>query len=392
MAWRPACVRAMDADTQDRSKREEPFRPRVFRHPAKQGFLQLQEWHFEVCGDKTQGLLLAFFEGWHRTKLGRAKAPADHPQRIWQWHSKADMESGILGLASKNTIGKALEGLAKKGFIETQVRADPRSRGQNVTHVLLLVDVVQAKIDELYPPTEDANGRQVNSDPPPVNSDPPPVKSDPPPVGTTQPPVKTGRSSTSPTLPFSPSPPPSAAAEPVGPPTGAPAAAAPAPASAAAAALLGQDPEAFEAERLLVALGVKPADAADIIDGRGLAAHIALLTPLFKNRKRRRNDNPGGWWRDALRVPDAWGPDPAGVRIDEHLARRMFSEEERKGKDIVEIMDDDEIAETHSILIEHYRQEHKEEAVRLLLAVRRARDEPVFWKAVWRQRKLLGYE
>ena len=116
------------------------MRTTCIAHPAHEPIAIIRNWQIQACrGNHCAAALLSFFEYWHNIKLNQQtqavkanKVAEAHgvtglqDVTLVQFHSEAELETGLLGLYKRKTIGLALKFLVAEGYLSLHSNPNPR--------------------------------------------------------------------------------------------------------------------------------------------------------------------------------------------------------------------------------------------------------------------------
>lgn len=103
-------------------------------HPKNAPLLVIHQWQHDLFqGDTAAAALASYFEYWHSIKLGAADDAGRKGAKedLIQYHSEADLEAGILGIAKRKKIRSSMDLLIGSGLVEIIPNQNPllRTRG-----------------------------------------------------------------------------------------------------------------------------------------------------------------------------------------------------------------------------------------------------------------------
>ena len=139
------------------------MRSSCIAHPPDERLIIIRRWQIVACdGNACAAALLSYFEYWHNRKLDAAQQAAaanavaelhgdvgTQQTTLWQWHTEADLERGIM-IYKRRTIREALALLAAKGFITIGRNPNPRYRFDRTRHFRFHPEAVNAWLRDHY--------------------------------------------------------------------------------------------------------------------------------------------------------------------------------------------------------------------------------------------------
>jgi hypothetical protein len=139
------------------------YRTSCVRHPERDPFVTIRSWQVRACeGNHCAAALLSLFEHWHNIKMddqGQAihanQVAEQHGEiggqnvTLLQWHNEAGLESQLLGLYKRDTIRKAVNMLAEKGFITLHKNPNPRFHFDQTRYILFCPEICSQVIESL---------------------------------------------------------------------------------------------------------------------------------------------------------------------------------------------------------------------------------------------------
>lgn len=131
------------------------------RHPAAHPLIIVRRWQVDMLGGVAEAALASFFEYWHNIKLSSAPQSAkknavaerhgDEPSQdtsLYQHHTEQELVDGIIEIAKKRTIPKALKNLVEAGLISIHKNPNPKYSFDQTNHFLFHPEVAQKMINE----------------------------------------------------------------------------------------------------------------------------------------------------------------------------------------------------------------------------------------------------
>lgn len=137
------------------------------RHPESERLILVREWQVVFCeGNHCAAMLMSYFEYWHNIRLEqseRSKRQNDiaeqHQEKrnqdesFYQFHTREDLEAGLLGVYGKSSIDKAIEYLKSKGVISLHSNPNPRYKFDRTQHFRFHPEILNAYLWEGFMPT-----------------------------------------------------------------------------------------------------------------------------------------------------------------------------------------------------------------------------------------------
>lgn len=133
------------------------------KDPPDDRFIIIREWQIQATGSPCAAALLSFFEYWHKVKTDmnekarHANAVArkhgdteTQDTSLYQFHTSEELETGIMGLYSRDKIREAIKVLEKLGFLTTHKNPNPRYSFDATKFFMLHPDVVNEWLDTRY--------------------------------------------------------------------------------------------------------------------------------------------------------------------------------------------------------------------------------------------------
>lgn len=124
-------------------------------HPPKDPLVIIRKWQLEFFNNNPcDAALCSFFEYWHNIKIDMAKKASQlndiaemhgdartQDESLIQYHTAAQLRSGIMNLYSERTIRVSLKRLEKKGVISIMKNPNPKFAFDKTKHFLFHPDV-----------------------------------------------------------------------------------------------------------------------------------------------------------------------------------------------------------------------------------------------------------
>jgi len=144
-------------------------------HPANEPLIIIKKWQVEACdGNHCAAALLSYLEYWHNIRIDQStrsrrqnEVAENHGDlgtqdtSLFQFHTEADLVSGLLGLFKQDSIRKALVLLAEKKYVSVHRNPNNRYAFDKTKHFLFDPDAVNAFIDQriIGDPSQENQGR-----------------------------------------------------------------------------------------------------------------------------------------------------------------------------------------------------------------------------------------
>ena len=138
------------------------MRSTCIQHPTREPLLILRQWQLDFCeSNHCAAALLSQFEYWHNLRLDLSEQaqpanaaarkhgqPAPHEESLFQFHTDAQLQAGLLDLYGTKKIREARHLLVEKGAITEHPNPNPRYAFDKTVYFEFHPEVLNAWLDQ----------------------------------------------------------------------------------------------------------------------------------------------------------------------------------------------------------------------------------------------------
>ena len=138
------------------------MRSTCIQHPTREPLLILRQWQLDFCeSNHCAAALLSQFEYWHNLRLDLSEQaqpanaaarkhgqPAPHEESLFQFHTDAQLQAGLLDLYGTKKIREARHLLVEKGVITEHSNPNPRYAFDKTLYFEFHPEVINAWLDQ----------------------------------------------------------------------------------------------------------------------------------------------------------------------------------------------------------------------------------------------------